>query len=66
MMLNQKRIRDLETEDIYDDKQHDAMFEEDEITASENAFMEGREMNMKKKSKTGHDDSVSVELAKHE
>ena len=61
--------RELETEDIYDDKQREQMLEDDEITAAENAFMEGREMKMKKEGKTkktGHDDSISVELSKQE
>lgn len=58
-----------ETEEIYDDKQREEMLEDDEITAAENAFMEGREMKMKKErkaKKTGHDDSISVELSKQE
>jgi hypothetical protein len=58
-----------ETEDIYDDKQREQMLEDDEITAAENAFMEGREMKNKKErktKKTGHDDSISVELSKKE
>lgn len=58
-----------ETEDIYDDKQREQMLEDDEITAAENAFMEGREMKMKKERKAkkkGHDDSISVELSKQE
>lgn len=58
-----------ETEDIYDDKQREQMLEDDEITAAENAFMEGREMKMNKERKTkkkGHDDSMSVELSKQE
>jgi hypothetical protein len=58
-----------ETEDIYDDKQREQMLEDDEITAAENAFMEGREMEKKKERKanrTGHDDSISVELSKKE
>ncbi len=45
------------------------MLKNDEITASENAFMEGREKVYKKNSKpqiTSHDDSVSVELSKQE
>ncbi len=58
-----------ETEDIYDDKQREQMLEDDEITAAENAFMEGREMKIKKEriaKKKGHDDSISVELSKQE
>ncbi|MCW4009699.1 MAG: hypothetical protein NWF05_03645, partial [Candidatus Bathyarchaeota archaeon] len=61
-----KENQESETEDIYNDKQREAMLNEDEITASENAFMEGREMGMKKNRKSGHDDSVSVELSKQE
>jgi hypothetical protein len=61
-----KENHELETEDIYNDKQRESMLKGDEITASENAFMEGREMDMKKKNKSSHDDSVSVELAKQE
>lgn len=65
-----KQEEEADTEDIYDDEQREEMLDEDEITASENAFMQGREqMTEKKKSqkqKTSHDDSVSVELAKDE
>ena len=45
------------------------MLQEDEITAAENAFMEGREMNTKKIRRTKkypHDDDVSGELAEEE
>ena len=65
----QKNEEETDTEDIYDDAQREEMLDEDEITASENAFMEGREKETEKKKsskKTGHDDSVSVELAKDE
>ncbi len=59
--------RELETEDIYNDLQREQMLEDDEITAAENAFMEGREMKKEGKAKkTGHDDSISVELSKQE
>ena len=60
---------ELETEDIYNDKQREQMLEDDEITESENAFMVGREKKMekdKKGKKTGHDDSISVEISKQE
>ncbi len=60
---------EVDAEDIYDDTQREEMLEDDEITAAENAFMEGREKQLKKiksSKKTGHDDSVSVELAKNE
>jgi hypothetical protein len=65
----EKSEDEVGTEDIYDDEQREAMLDEDEITASENAFMEGREKQPEKKKsskQTGHDDSVSVELAKNE
>ena len=60
---------EIETEDIYDDEQREKMLDEDEITAAENAFMQGREMKPKKmkgNKKMSHDDSVSVELAEED
>jgi hypothetical protein len=65
----EKSKEEIGTEDIYDDAQREEMLNEDEITASENAFMEGREKKLDKKSSSKrieHDDSVSVELAKNE
>ena len=58
--------KETETEDIYDDKQREEMLKEDEITASENAFMQGREMTPDKKKHPAHKDTVSVELAEDE
>jgi hypothetical protein len=62
--------QEVDTEDLYDDEQREEMLEEDEITASENAFMQGREQTPEKRKlqeqKTSHDDSTSVELAKDE
>ena len=55
-----------ETEDIYDEKQREEMLDEDEITAAENAFMQGREMTPDKKKRPAHKDTVSVELAEDE
>ena len=58
-----------ETEDIYDDEERERMLNEDEITAAENAFMQGRELKPKKvksNKKTSHNDTVSVELAEEE
>ena len=58
-----------ETEDIYDDEERERMLKEDEITAAENAFMQGREMDSKKIKRTKkypHDDDVSGELAEEE
>jgi hypothetical protein len=42
------------------------MLDEDEITAAENAFMQGREMKPDKKKRPAHKDTVSVELAEEE
>ena len=61
--------KEVDTMDIYNDDQRDEMLKTDEITAAENAFMQGREMKpkeIKKAKKTLHEDSVSVELAKQE
>jgi len=66
---NVERQEETETEDIYDAKQREKMLDEDEITAAENAFMQGREMKLKrikKNKKTSHTDTVSVELAEEE
>lgn len=65
---NIENKEETETEDIYDAEQREKMLEEDEITAAENAFMQGREIKPEKKKtkKTSHDDSVSVELAENE
>ena len=60
---------ELETEDIYNDEQREEMLEEDEITAAENGFMQGREMTqktVKRLKEFNHKDSVSVELAEDE
>jgi len=60
---------ETKTEDIYDDIQREEMLEEDEITAAENAFMQGREMTSekrKRRTQTDHKDTVSVELAEDE
>ena len=57
---------ETETEDIYDDKQREEMLDEDEITAAENAFMQGREMKPDKRKHSAHKDTVSVELAEEE
>jgi hypothetical protein len=57
---------ETETEVIYDDKQREEMLEEDEITAVEYSFMQGREMTPDKKKHPKHKDTVSVELAEEE
>jgi hypothetical protein len=64
-----ERQEENETEDIYDDEQRERMLDEDEISAAENAFMQGRELKPKKvesSKKTSHNDTVSVELAEEE
>jgi hypothetical protein len=63
-----EKQEETETEDIYDDEQREKMLDEDEITAAENAFMQGREMKPEKRKgkKTSHTDTVSVELAEDE
>lgn len=58
--------KERETGDIYNDKQREEMLDEDEITASENAFMQGREMKTEKRKRTTHKDTVSVQLAEDE
>ncbi len=57
---------EVATEDIYDDEQREEMLDDDEITAAENAFMQGREMQPDKKKHPAHKDTVSVELAEEE
>jgi hypothetical protein len=63
-----EKQEEIETEDIYDDEQREKMLDEDEITAAENAFMQGREMKPEKRKskKITHNDTVSVELAADE
>jgi hypothetical protein len=60
-----EKQEETETEDIYDDEQREQMLDDDEITAAENAFMQGRELKPEKRKskKTTHNDTVSVELA---
>jgi len=55
-----------ETGDIYSDKQRGEMLKADGITAAENAFMQGREMQPEKKKRPAHKDTVSVQLAEDE
>ena len=58
--------KERETGDIYDDKQREEMLDEDDITAAENAFMQGREMTPEKRKRSTHKDTVSVQLAEDE
>ena len=64
-----EEYKEVETEDIYNDEQREEMLQDDEITAAEDAFMQGREMTpktLKHLKKSKHEDSVSVELAENE
>jgi hypothetical protein len=63
-----EKQEEIETEDIYDAEQREQMLEDDEITAAENAFMQGRDIKIEKRKtrKLSHDDSVSVELAEED
>lgn len=62
---------DSKAEDIYESDQRDEMLENDEITAAEEGFMRGREMETKemeggkKKGRKSiiHDDGTSVTLS---
>ena len=59
-----------ETEDIYNAKEREKMLEEDEITAAEEGFMNGRDEPPSKKetrkNAISHDDHIAVELAKED
>jgi hypothetical protein len=63
--------KEEETEDIYQTGVRERMEDEDEITAAEAGFMQGREQEPPSKKETrknaiSHDDSISVELAKED
>jgi hypothetical protein len=66
-----KQEKEEETDDIYDTEERETMLDDDEITAAEEGFMEGREQGPPAKKDTrkkaiSHYDSVSVELAKED
>ena len=66
-----KEEKEEETEDLYDSQERETMLDEDDITAAEEGFMKGREQEPPSKKATrknsvGHDDSISVELAKED
>ena len=66
-----KQEKAEETDDVYDSEERETMLEDDEITAAEEGFMEGREQEPPNKKETrknavSHDDSISVELAKED
>ncbi|MCL4430119.1 MAG: hypothetical protein M1167_05145 [Chloroflexi bacterium] len=60
-----------ETDDIYNTKEREEMLDDDEITAAEAGFMQGREDEPPSKKQTrknaqGHDDQIADELAKED
>jgi hypothetical protein len=60
-----------ETDDVYDAEERETMLDDDEVTAAEEGFMNGREQETPSKKETrkkaiSHDDSISVELAKED
>ncbi len=66
-----KQEKEEQTDDVYDAEERETMLDEDEITAAEEGFMEGREQEPPSKKQTSknavsHDDSISVELAKED
>lgn len=63
--------KEEETEDIYQTGVRERMEDEDEITAAEGGFMEGREQEPPSKKETrkkavSHADTIPVELAKED
>ncbi|MCL4429761.1 MAG: hypothetical protein M1167_03305 [Chloroflexi bacterium] len=68
---NPKGEVEEETDDIYNTKEREEMLEDDEITAAEAGFMQGREEEPPSKKQTrknakGHDDQIADELAKED
>jgi hypothetical protein len=59
-----------ETDDIYQSKEREEMLDDDEITAAEEGFMNGRDEPPSKKetrkNAISHDDEIAVELAKED
>ena len=67
--VERKEKPEIETMDIYKEKEREQMLEDDEITATEGAFMAGREMKVGKKKKDlmlEERDTESVELAEED
>jgi hypothetical protein len=66
-----KQEKEEDEEDLYDPDVRETMLDEDDITAAEEGFMEGREQEPPSKKETrkksiGHADTVPVELAKED
>jgi len=67
--VERKEKQEIDTMDIYKERQREQILEEDEITAAESAFMAGREMQVGKKKKDlmlEERDTESVELAEED
>lgn len=63
--------KEEQTDDVYDTNVRETMLDEDELTAAENGFMQGREQEPPSKKETrkqaiSHDDQIAVELAKED
>jgi hypothetical protein len=60
-----------ETDDIYNTDQRETMLDDDEVTAAEAGFMQGREQGPPSKKETlknaiSHTDEIATELAKED
>jgi hypothetical protein len=59
-----------ETDDVYDTEERETMLDDDEITAAEAGFMQGRDQEPSKKetrkNAISHDDQIADELAKED
>ncbi len=60
-----------ETDDLYDTEERETMLDDDEVTAAEAGFMEGREQEPPSKKQTrknaiSHTDETATELAKED
>ena len=60
-----------ETDDLYDTEQRETMLDDDEVTAAEAGFMQGREQEPPSKKATqknavSHTDEIADELAKED
>ncbi len=66
-----KEERVEETDDVYDTAQREEMLDDDEVTAAEAGFMQGREQEPPSKKETrknaiSHTDETATELAKED
>jgi hypothetical protein len=66
-----KETKEEQTDDVYDADVRETMLDEDEITAAEAGFMQGREQEPPSKKETqknslNHTDAISDELAKED